>query len=71
MKKPIVEVRKRLLEQGKTLTRMAEDLGIAYSYMLDVLHGRRKSKRVIEEIAAYLGYPELVELYGEEFAGVK
>ena len=71
MRKPIVEVRKKLLEQGKTLTRMAEDLGIHYYYMLDILHGRRKSRKVIEQVAAYLGYPELVELYEEEFAGVK
>ena len=71
MKKPIVEVKKRLLEQGKNLTQMAGDLGVAYSYMLDVLHGRRKSKPLIEQIAAYLNYPELVELYEEEFAGVK
>jgi len=67
MRKPIVEVKKRLLEQGKNLTQMAEDLGIAYSYMLDVLHGRRKSVPLIERIAAYLDFPELVELYKEAF----
>jgi len=71
MRKPIVEVRKRLLEQGKNLTQMASDLDVSYSYMLDVLHGRRKSIPLIERIAKYLDFPELVELYEEEFAGVK
>ena len=67
----IKEVKRRLYMKDKNLTQMAKDLGISYSYMLDVLHGRRKSIPLIERIAAYLNFPELVELYGEEFAGVK
>ena len=67
----IKEVKRRLYMKDKNLTQMAKDLGISYSYMLDVLHGRRKSMPLIERIAAYLNFPELVELYEEEFAGVK
>ncbi|GAB6075775.1 hypothetical protein [Desulfurobacterium crinifex] len=67
----IKEVKRRLYMKDKNLTQMAKDLGISYSYMLDVLHGRRKSIPLIERIAAYLNFPELVELYEEEFAGVK
>jgi len=67
----IKEVKRRLYMKDKNLTQMAKDLGISYSYMLDVLHGRRKSIPLIERIAAYLNFPELVELYEEEFAGIK
>ncbi|SMO74886.1 hypothetical protein SAMN06269117_12524 [Balnearium lithotrophicum] len=70
-RKVIKEVRRRLYMEDKNLTHMAKDLGISYSYMLDVLHGRRKSVPVVERIAAYLNYPELVELYKEEFAVVQ
>ncbi len=63
MQKPVTKVRIRLMEQDKTLTNLARELGVAYSYLLDVLHGRRKSKRLIRKIANLMDWDELEEIY--------
>ncbi|MEO2082917.1 MAG: helix-turn-helix transcriptional regulator [Desulfurobacteriaceae bacterium] len=73
MQKPAKKVKIRLMEQDRTLTGLARELGVAYSYLLDVLHGRRKSKKLIKRIAEAMDWPELEEIYEkfwEESRGV-
>lgn len=49
------QVRIALIQQDKTLTGLAEDLGISVSYLYEILKGTRKSEEQKQKIINLLG----------------
>ena len=54
------QVRIALIQQDKTLTSLAEDLGISVSYLYEILKGTRKSEEQKTRIMNLLGLDEEV-----------
>lgn len=50
-----LKVRSWLLENQKTLTWLADEMGVSVSYVSDILKGSRKSERRIDEIKKLIG----------------
>lgn len=50
-----LKVRSWLLENQKTLTWLADEMGVSVSYVSDILKGSRKSERRIAEIKKLIG----------------
>lgn len=50
-----LKVRGWLLENQKTITWLADQMGISVSYVSDILKGSRKSEKRIDEIKKIIG----------------
>lgn len=49
-----MKVKRRLKEQGKTITSLAKDIGISIAYCSDVIRGNRQGIKVKEKIKGLL-----------------
>ena len=49
------QVRIALIQQGKTLTNLASELGISVSYLYEIIRGTRKAEEQKQKIRTLLG----------------
>ena len=49
------QVRIALIQQGKTLTNLATELGISISYLYEIIRGTRKAEEQKQRIRTLLG----------------
>lgn len=49
------QVKKALIEKELSTTKFAGEIGISYSYLLDILKGGRRGKKYVHVIAEKLG----------------
>jgi plasmid maintenance system antidote protein VapI len=56
-------VKERVAEKGLTLSKLALQLSINQTYLLNVIHGRKVSRPLISRIAKVLGLPDLPVQY--------
>ncbi len=50
-----IEVKKRLIEVGKTQVQLAEEIGISNKYLNLILYGDRSGKTYVQKIVRVLG----------------
>jgi len=56
-------VKQKLAKKGMNFTQLAFAIKVRYPYLMDVLSGRRISRKVVKEVADYLESPEIYEEY--------
>lgn len=58
-------IKEELKKRGLDMTRLAQTLGVPYGTVVNVVNGYRKTPRVQEAIASFLGHSR-EELFGDE-----
>ncbi len=59
------EIKKKSSEKGLSLAKLAFELGANQIYLLNVLHGRKVSRPLIQRISQVLNIPDLPRVYEE------
>lgn len=49
-----LEIKKKLLEDGKTVTELAREFGVSRTFLAGVISGKEKSKPLEEKLQAYV-----------------
>lgn len=53
-KEQSLEIKKKLLVDGKTVTELAREFGVSRTFLAGVINGSRKSKKFEEKLQAYV-----------------
>ena len=53
-KEQSLEIKKKLIEEGKTVTSLSREFGVSRTFLAGVISGKEKSKPLEEKLQAYL-----------------
>ena len=53
-KEQSLEIKKKLIEEGKTVTSLSKEFGVSRTFLAGVISGKEKSKPLEEKLQAYV-----------------
>ena len=53
-KEQSLEIKKKLIEEGKTVTFLSKEFGVARTFLAGVINGSRKSKTLEKKLQEYI-----------------
>lgn len=53
-KEQSLEIKKKLIEEGKTVTSLSKEFGVARTFLAGVINGSRKSKTLEKKLQEYV-----------------